>query len=74
MTLVNVVFVPTTMDGERSLGKRATDEGSWSARHGDDGYPLGDGIGGNSLPVPSIGPEGAADNVQREKGRDAARG
>jgi len=34
--------------------------------------PLVDGIRGNSYPVPSIGSEGAADNVQREKGRDAA--
>ena len=35
---------------------------------------LGDGIRGNSRPVPSIGEKWAADNVQREKGRDAARG
>lgn len=33
---------------------------------------LGDGIRGNSRPVPSIGEKWAADNVQREKGRDAA--
>ena len=72
MTLGSVVFVPTAMDGERLLGKRATDAGSWSAWHGDDGCPLVDGIRGNSRPVPSIESEGAADNVQREKGRDAA--
>ena len=56
-----------TGNGRATSGRRH-DQG-----HGDDDdWSWDEGLGGNYRSVPSIGEMGATDNVQREKGRDAA--